>query len=109
MLRLIGYYVLFGYATWLMFIACMSLLAAHQAGKLGPTATVFGGIALVIGILMDFIFNMASILLFLELPREWLLTIRCERHLKTKDGWRFRLARWICRNLDPFQVGGHCK
>jgi hypothetical protein len=49
-------------------------------------------------------------LVFLELPREWLVTDRLQRHMHKSIGWRFWLAKYICDHLlDVFDPSGnHC-
>lgn len=58
-------------------------------------------------------------ILFLDPPREWQFTKRCQRYIKEGNGFlqfikpirklRRKIAKWICKNaLDPFEEGGHC-
>ncbi|MEN6540829.1 MAG: hypothetical protein ABFC67_14575 [Mizugakiibacter sp.] len=102
-------YLALAYGTWICYLAVMNLMAARSLGTLGKAAYAFGLPLLVVGLAADFLLNMASSVLFLELPHEFLLTARCDRHIHEKTGWRRALAVWICANLlDPFQHGGHC-
>ena len=97
------------YATWFLFLAIMSLKQARDAGKLPTASLVLGYPIALVGWVFDFLLNMMATLLFLELPREWLLTIRCDRLMTNGSPWRAHLAWTICAHLlDPFQVGGHC-
>lgn len=113
-LKLIALYLGLAYATWFAFLAIMALLAARNNGKLTKSSEVLAVPILVIGWLLDFSLNMASTALFLDLPQEWLLTIRCDRYLSATNPsgmnrYRQRVARALCQNLlDPFQSGGHC-
>lgn len=103
------YYAALFYLTWFFYLAVMSLKMARDAGRLTKTAEVLGMPLLFVGLALDFTLNMASTLIFMDLPHEYLLTIRCDRYLRTDTGWRYLLARALCRNLlDPFQIGGHC-
>lgn len=99
------------YALWVFYLAVMSLWRAKREGVLGPVALVPGYLTLAIGAVLDVAVNTTlGSLLFLEPPREFLLTKRLQRHIKHGDGWRKRLAHWLCRNLlNPFDpTGDHC-
>ena len=103
------------YGTWLAFLAIMALKSARDNGKLTKTASILATPILVFGWLLDFSLNMVSSFPFLDLPQEWLLTIRCDRYLSIANPsglnrYRQRVARALCQNLlDPFQSGGHCR
>ncbi len=103
------------YGTWFAFLAIMALKSARDNGKLTKTASILAIPILIFGWLLDFSLNIVSSLPFLDLPQEWLLTIRCDRYLSIPNPtglnrYRQRLARWLCQNLlDPFQSGGHCR
>lgn len=111
MLIALGIFALM-YVTWFFFLAVMSMLAAKRAGVLKPGTVTYIlclPIALV-GVSLDFLVNMTiGTVLFLEIPQEWLLTIRMDRLMTYGNPWRANLATWLCKNLlDPFQSGGHC-
>ena len=114
-LKIVGFYVVLIYAAWLFFLAIMALKSARDNGKLTRASTILAYPLLIVGWLLDFSLNMVSSLPFLDLPQEWLLTIRCDRYLSIANPtglnrYRQRLARWLCQNLlDPFQSGGHCR
>ena len=109
-----GFYLGLMYATWIAFLSVMALKSARDSGKLTKTSEVLAMPLLVVGWLLDFSLNMASTVIFLDLPKEWLLTIRCDRYLSLVNPtglslYRQRFARQLCKNLlDPFQSGGHC-
>ena len=48
-------------------------------------------------------------IIFLELPRTYQFTARCQRHMHD-DTWRGAQARWWCKHfLDPYDPAGkHC-
>lgn len=97
------------YLTWAFYLLAMSLIQARNAGKLTRSALVLGYPLVVVGALLDFLLNMVSSVVFLDPPREFLLTIRCNRYIDTYTDWRRTVALWLCRNLlDPFEIGGHC-
>lgn len=62
-----------------------------------------------VGIIWDFLFNVTfGCVLFLELPRETMLTFRLQRILLTDDGWRFKVAYFMCKKLiEPWDFN-HC-
>lgn len=100
------------YLTFVHYSAVMNLQRVRDAGKLTVIQRPFAYIALGIGLVLDFLLNVAvCTLLFVELPREWLVTARLIRHKRAGQGWRFRLASWLCTNLldnlDP--KGCHCR
>lgn len=103
----IFFYPALAIATWIFFLAIMSLKKARDAGQLTKTAEIFAFPVLCVGYALDFMFNVASSVIFLEPPKEWLFTARVSRHIK-QTGWRAALARWFCENLlNPFDAG-HC-
>ena len=110
-----SFYLALIYLTWEAFLSVMALKSARDSGKLTTLATYMAYPLLAVAWLLDFSLNMAATPVFLDLPREWLLTIRCDRYLSapasgTLPVYRQRLARFLCKNLlDPFQSGGHCR
>lgn len=114
-MKVLLFYVVLLYVTWLFFLAIMSLLSARNNGKLTKASEIMATPILIFGWLLDFSLNMVSSLPFLDLPQEWLLTIRCDRYLSIANPsglnrYRQRVARALCQNLlDPFQSGGHCR
>lgn len=99
--------ILVFYITWIFYLAIMSL--KRERGRLSKVSMVLAYPILPIGLAMDVIFNIfVGSILFLELPKQFLFTARCDSHLD-KISWRGVLARWLCRNLlDPFDNGKHC-
>lgn len=97
------------YTTWAFYLLAMSLTQARRAGKLTRAALAMGYPLVLIGLILDFLLNMVSSVMFLDPPRELLLTTRCNRYIDTYTDWRRAAALWLCRNLlDPFEIGGHC-
>jgi hypothetical protein len=105
-------FILFMYPLWVMYLAVMNLERARDAGTLTPHARALGTPLLFLGLLVDFLYNVVVLtVLFLELPRELLVTARVSRHKKDGRGFRKALATWFCVNLlDPYDPDGcHCK
>lgn len=99
------------YVLWLLYLSVMSLKGAQVAGKLSKTAYYLGLPILAVGYITDFLVNIiVCTALFLEPPRELLVTARVSRLKYNGTGYRQRLANWFCTNLlDPFDPSGcHC-
>lgn len=72
-----------------------------------PKHSLFIKPIMYIGAIIDFVVNISWFtLIFMEPPREYLLTKRVER-LKKQEGYRGNLARLICKLLNTFQEN-HC-
>jgi hypothetical protein len=105
-------HVLLGFASfyvlWILYLAVMNLQRAHDAGTITRPAYCLGLPLLYLGLLVDFLVNVFPVtVLFLELPRELLVTARLTRYANGPDGWRKRLALWFAHNLlDTFDPSG---
>jgi hypothetical protein len=101
-------------AFWALFgcyAVVMGLRRLKLAGKMTPLLWIFGTPYLVVGLLLDVLCNVTlAALVFLELPRETLVTARLQRYMRGPDSWRKSAARWFCANaLDPLDPSGqHC-
>lgn len=97
------------YVLFVLYVAVMGILQAHNAKRLKWPVYPFAMLTFALGVLLDFFVNVTLLtLLFIELPRHWLITKRLASHIN-KNTWRGTLARWICDNfLNPFS-DGHCK
>lgn len=107
---IIVYILIAMHVTWVYYLAAMNL--KRNQPKLTPTAKVMAYPVIIVGVTIDWVFNVTvGSLLFLEPPMEWkeLFSGRCERHLHEQD-WQGKQARFWCRNLlDPFDPDGqHC-
>lgn len=99
------------YATWVAYLAIMALIRARDEKRLTKVALWLAYPVVVIGLLLDFTLNVTvGTALFLEPPREWLLSPRLSRLIETDPGWRGDLAAWVCVHLlDTFDPDGrHC-
>ncbi len=109
-LYLIGYIIVSTYFTWVLYIAMMPLKKAYEAKSLNLVGKILGYPWLAIMLATDFLYNITTgSVWFLLYPQDLLFTERLNRMLK-KTGWRFGLAKWICRTiLDPYDPDGrHC-
>lgn len=101
----------FLWAFWGMYVLVMGIYRAHLNHRLKGLVLVLSLPFVTIGYLMDVFANLTiASLVFLELPREWLVTDRLQRHMTKSTGWRFWLAKYICDHLlDVFDPSGnHC-
>jgi hypothetical protein len=110
-LTLVLYTALFLWAFWYVYIVVMGLFRAHLQGRLKGFVFVLALPAIIVGYLMDVLANLTvASVVFLEPPREWLVTDRLSRYIAGYPGWRQKLAAWICDHLlDVFDPSGdHC-
>ena len=100
--------LMFTFWTWGAYLSVMSLMRVKEI--LSWETKLFAYPLAAIGVISDFLYNITiGTVLFLELPREYLLTKRLKRHLNDDD-FQGSIARWLCRHLlDPFDPKGtHC-
>lgn len=98
------------YLLFLLYIVVMGLYRAHLQKRLGRTLKVLGAPVLMVGALMDVLVNLTlATIVFLDIPRELMLTMRLQRYMRG-GGWRRSWANWLCAKLlDPFDPSGsHC-
>jgi hypothetical protein len=107
----ITYTLLSLYALWLFYLAVMNLYRAKKDSTISKVALVLGYPILIVGVLLDLIVNVVIMsIVFLELPRELLVTQRLTRLIQSGFSWRANLAYWICHHfLNAFDPSGdHC-
>jgi hypothetical protein len=103
---------LYCYVFWLLYILVMGLYRASLDGRLTGLAKWLAYPVVALAILIDIICNITiASVLFLELPKELLVTSRLSRYINVDTGWRKVNATWLCNNLlDYFDPSGtHCK
>ncbi len=102
-LTILGTVVLYLYVFFFMYVGIMGLYRAHLDKVLTKPGYVLGAPWLVIGYMLDIVANFTIfVVIFLELPRELLVTSRLKRHLSdvnNTDSWRWRVAHQICIKL----------
>lgn len=94
---------------WVLYLAIMSL--AEHRDRLHPVAKFHAYfVILPVGYVVDALLNLLACVIFLRVPRDWLLTGTLKRTIATDDGWRCDVAAWVCEHLlnqfDP--KGRHC-
>lgn len=106
-----AYFLGVTYGFWILFLAGMNLIGAYRAGTISTVAKVLGYPLIIVGIVLDFLFNVVVLTIVLvEVPKEWLVTERLARHMWMGEGWRKSFATFFCSKfLDTFDPSGsHC-
>lgn len=110
--NLVLWVAVFLWGFWGLYVLVMGLYRAHLSGRLSKPAYGLGSPYLAIGYAVDVLANLTvAVVVFAELPREWLVTQRLQRHIAQGMGtWRGYLAAWVCTHLlDVFDPSGdHC-
>lgn len=91
---------------WLLLLNPITLLLIYilYTKSSGVYKNVLTGFGAVLDVAVNFTWFS---IVFLDIPKEWLLTQRVER-LKTSFGYRQKLANQICKLLNYFEWG-HCQ
>ena len=111
MLEIVGITLAIMWTFWAVYVLVMGVYRAHLSGRLGTVALILGLPIVIVGILLDVLVNVfIATFLFLDLPREFLMTSRMIRYRNTDKGWRAKVSQYICDNLlDIFDPSGnHC-
>jgi len=98
------------YLLWIFYLAVMNIKRVYDAGKLHGFAFVLGAPVLLIGLALDTFVNwVVMTVVFLEFPKEMLVTSRLKRHWETAPkSWRGKFARRFSNILlDEFDDGDH--
>lgn len=99
------------YAFWCAYVLVMGIYRAHLADRLVGLNKVMALPVVAVAYAMDVAANwIIAPLVFLDWPREALVTSRLIRYKRDDHGWRRQIADFICeRLLDVFDpTGDHC-
>lgn len=105
------YVLAYLYVFWLAYVLVMGIYRAKLAHRLHGFVLLLSWPVVLVGLVLDILANLTlAMLIFLDLPREWLVTDRLQRYVAQKTGWRADFANWVCNNLlDPFDpTNQHC-
>lgn len=93
---------------YVLYIAVINIYRDWDA--LTPWVQAFAFAPVVVMLVVDMLMNFTLFfLLFIDVPKEALVTQRLLRYRRGPDGWRKTVAIAICeRMLNPFDVKGHC-
>jgi hypothetical protein len=89
----------------------MGVYRAHLSKRLQPVALALLLPVVLLGIIVDVMSNLIlAPVLFLDPPKEWLVTDRLIRYKQSDTGWRNTVANYICAHLlDVFDPNNnHC-
>lgn len=112
LLYILGIFTLSFYTLFVFYLAVMNLKRVNDGSRLTGFTRIAGLSVLYPGLFLDALVNLVVLtVVFVELPREYLVTSRLSRHIKDTDGWRKKLSVFICSKLlDKFDPRGcHCK
>lgn len=99
------------YAMWCMYVLVMGLYQAHLSKRLSGLNKILALPIVLLGYALDVAANwVIAPILFLDLPKEALVTQRLIRYKREDHGWRGNVADLICEHLlDVFDpTGDHC-
>lgn len=105
------YVTLWIWVFWALFVMVMGFYRAKLDGRLTGILLYLAFPWYVLGWAIDFVSQMTlATVIFLDLPREALVTTRLQRYVAGPTGWRRSTAVWICESLlDVFDPSGdHC-
>lgn len=105
------YIIAYLYAFWCAYVLVMGIYRAHLAHRLVGLNKAMAMPVVAIAYAMDVAANwVIAPLVFLDMPREALVTARLIRYKRGDYGWRRRVADFICDHLlDVFDpTGDHC-
>lgn len=86
-LTVAAYTLAFLWAFWAMYVIVMGIYRAHLAKRLTAVTLCLSAPFIVLGYLMDVVANLTvASLVFLELPRELLVTSRLQRYVAQERG-----------------------
>ena len=97
--------------TFILYVAIMKMREVqNEIYRLHWSVRWVCFLILFIGLVFDVLLNwIALIIIFVELPREFISTTRVVRHKYYSTHWRHDLAMWFCKNwLSPFDIR-HCE
>jgi len=89
----------------------MGIYRAHIHKRLHGVTFALALPFVALGYFVDVFANITiASVVFLELPKEWLVTHRLKRYIKAEEGLRYKVSKWICdKMLDTFDpTGDHC-
>lgn len=96
---------------WALYVFVMGIYRAYLDKRLKGLNLIMAAPIAVFAIIMDVAANLfLAPILFLDLPKELLVTSRFKRYMAQEAGWRKRVSTYICENmLDIFDPrGDHC-
>ncbi len=106
-----GITLLGAWSFWALYVFTMGIYRAKLKGSLKGLNYVFALPLVLLAVIVDVGSNFfVAPLVFLDWPRETLVTARLQRYMAGPEGWRKDVAEYICNSvLDVFDPeGNHC-
>lgn len=96
------------YVGWVLYLAVMALYRAKREGTLTAWTKALGYPVLGVGLVLDAVLNALVLsVVFLEPPRELLMTTRLKRHARAGTRpWSRHAVKWFRQFVDPFDPKG---
>ncbi|CAB4130151.1 hypothetical protein UFOVP116_295 [uncultured Caudovirales phage] len=96
---------------WAFYVLVMGIYRAYLAKRLGIVNLILSTPFVLVGFFLDIFVNLCiAPIIFLDPPREWLVTTRLTKYRNCDSLWRRSIAAFICDHLldifDP--TGNHC-
>jgi hypothetical protein len=110
-LQFAGDLVLWLWGFWALFVFTMGCYRAKISGRLKGLNLVFAFPIVVLAAAVDVVSNLLiAPIVFLDAPKELLVTSRLKRYMAGPDCWRKSIADYVCESvLDIFDpTGDHC-
>jgi len=110
-MELVLFVILYIWIFWALYVFTMGIYRAHLAGKLQGLNKVMAMPVVCLAYSVDIVTNLTlATIIFLDLPKELLVTSRLKRYMAEGNGWRFKIADYVCNSvLDIFDpTGKHC-
>lgn len=111
MIEFVLYSVLSMWALWAFYVFTMGVYRLHLSKELKGINAILAWPLVFVAYAIDILVNITpATIMFLDLPRELLVTSRLQRYMRQGSGWRCIVATYICDNmLDIFDPkGNHC-
>lgn len=96
------------WGLWVFYLAWTHLEKIEAAGLASKVTSALGCPVRFIGLTIDIFVNLTWMtILYLDMPRELLVTTRMIRYMKGRDGWRKTATKWASKHLlDAFDIEG---
>lgn len=99
--------VLLIYVLYVYFCAITNLQRVYEANKLTLVGKFLAYPTVAVGMVIDVFVNATlGTIIFLELPKEWTLSLRLKRYINAGSGYRLAIAKFIEPVLDPLDPSG---
>lgn len=102
------FYIFLMWITWVFFLAVMHLRIIRDTQGFTKVNIIPAYSALVVGLILDAMLNLAMCIPLLDMPKEWLLTGKLKRLIKEDMGWRGDVSEFLCKHFLVPADKNHC-